>query len=134
MLFTLLMTWILTQVSACNTTKVDHMATTLGQFEQIVLTAIHALGKDAHSVAIHAKVTELADRIINIGAVYISLDRLNKKGLVSSWTIESEERSGKPKRFYKLEPKGALALKDSMETSKRMIHALGKLRWNTGRT
>jgi Transcriptional regulator PadR-like family len=57
----------------------------LGQFEQLVLTAILTLRGDAYGVTIHAKVEELAEpKDISLGAVYVTLDRLEDKGLVSS--------------------------------------------------
>src|SRR5215471_13623501 len=58
----------------------------LGQFEQLVLTAILTLRDDAYGVTIHAKVEELArPKAASLGAVYVTLDRLEDKGFVSSW-------------------------------------------------
>ena len=58
----------------------------LGQFEQLVLTAILTRGDDAYGVSIHSKVEELArPKAVSLGAVYVTLDRLEDKGLVKSW-------------------------------------------------
>jgi hypothetical protein len=58
----------------------------LGQFEQLVLTAILALREDAHGVTIHSKVLQPArPKAVSLGAVYVMLDRLEDKALVSSW-------------------------------------------------
>src|SRR3954467_3340681 len=69
----------------------------LGQFEQLVLTAILALGDDAYGVTIHAKVEDLSKpRKIARGAVYATLDRMEDKGLVGSWMSEpGPERVGR---------------------------------------
>src|SRR5215831_8766911 len=77
----------------------------LGQFEQLVLTAILSLRDDAYGVSIHSKVEELArPKSVALGAVYVTLDRLEDKGLVSSWLSDpTPERGGRAKRCYRLE-------------------------------
>jgi len=94
----------------------------LGQFEQLVLTAILARRDDAYGVSIHAKVQELAaPKAVSLGAVYVTLDRLEDKGLVSSWlTDPTPERGGRAKRCYRLEALGERALEESAVTAKRM--------------
>jgi DNA-binding PadR family transcriptional regulator len=102
----------------------------LGQFEQLVLTAILSLENDAYGVTIHRKVEELSHpRTVTLGAVYVTLDRLEDKGLLSSWLSDpTPERGGRAKRFYKLEESGETALKDSMLAAQRMLNAMPK-RW-----
>jgi PadR family transcriptional regulator, regulatory protein PadR len=106
----------------------------IGQFEQLVLTAIMTLREDAYGVTIQAKVAELArPRDVSLGAVYVTLDRMEDKGLVASWlTDPTPERGGRAKRCYRLEAVGERALQDSVVTAKRiwdeLSEALGK-RW-----
>jgi PadR family transcriptional regulator len=106
----------------------------IGQFEQLVLTAIMTLREDAYGVTIQAKVAELArPREVSLGAVYVTLDRMEDKGLVASWlTDPTPERGGRAKRCYRLEAVGERALQDSVVTAKRiwdeLSEALGK-RW-----
>ncbi len=106
----------------------------IGQFEQLVLTAIMTLREDAYGVTIQAKVAELArPREVSLGAVYVTLDRMEDKGLVSSWlTDPTPERGGRAKRCYRLEAVGERALQESAVTAKRiwdeLSNALGK-RW-----
>jgi PadR family transcriptional regulator PadR len=97
-------------------------ADSLGQFEQLVLTAILARRDDAYGVSIHSKVQELAaPKAVSLGAVYVTLDRLEDKGLVSSWlTDPTPERGGRAKRCYRLEALGERALAESAVTAKRM--------------
>jgi PadR family transcriptional regulator, regulatory protein PadR len=94
----------------------------LGQFEQLVLTAVLTLREDAYGVTIHAKVQELAQpKSVSLGAVYVTLDRLEDKGLVASWLSDpTPERGGRAKRCYRLEALGARALQESAVTAKRI--------------
>ena len=98
----------------------------LGQFEQLVLTAILSLRDDAYGVTIHAKVVELsAPKAVSIGAVYVTLERLEQKRLVSSWLSEpTAARGGRAKRCFTLEAAGERALRDSAQTIRRLHDAL----------
>ena len=98
----------------------------IGQFEQLVLTAVLSLKEDAYGVTIHEKVGELArPKSISLGAVYVTLDRLEDKGLVSSWLSEpTAERGGRAKRCYRMEALGERALQESAATAKRILDAL----------
>jgi PadR family transcriptional regulator, regulatory protein PadR len=95
---------------------------TLGQFEQLVLTAILSLRDDAYGVSIHAKAEELArPKPVSLGAIYVTLDRLEDKGLVSSRLSDpTPERGGRAKRCYQLEALGERALQESAVTAKRI--------------
>src|SRR4051812_5475253 len=103
---------------------------TLGQFEQLVLTAVLSLGEGAYGVSIHRKVTELAEpRSISMGAVYVTLDRLEEKGCLSSWLSDpTPERGGRAKRFYRVEALGEQALEESVVIAQRMWKALRAVR------
>jgi DNA-binding PadR family transcriptional regulator len=94
----------------------------LGQFEQLVLTAILTGRDDAYGVSIHSKVEELArPKAVSLGAIYVTLDRLEDKGLVKSWLSDpTPERGGRAKRCYRLEALGERALEESAVTAKRI--------------
>jgi PadR family transcriptional regulator, regulatory protein PadR len=94
----------------------------LGQFEQLVLTAILTLRDEAYGVSIQAKAAELAKpKDVSLGAVYVTLDRLEDKGLVASRLSEpTPERGGRAKRCYQLEALGECALQESAATAKRI--------------
>src|SRR6202171_5815775 len=95
---------------------------TLGTFEQLVLTAVLALGDLAYGVTIHARVRQLAHpRNASLGAVYVTLDRLEDKRLLSSRLSDpTPERGGRAKRCYRLEALGERALQESAVTAKRI--------------
>src|ERR1700742_3177798 len=94
----------------------------LGQFEQLVLTAILSLGENAYGVTIHARIEELArPKKVKLGAVYATLDRLEDKKLIASWLSEPRgERGGRSRRHYQLEKPGETALRESAEASRRI--------------
>jgi PadR family transcriptional regulator PadR len=98
----------------------------LGQFEQLVLTAILSLREGAYGVSIHSKVGELAEpRPVSLGAIYVTLDRLEDKGLIASWMSDpTPERGGRAKRCYRLEALGERALQESAVTARRMWDAV----------
>src|ERR1700733_14421287 len=97
----------------------------LGQFEQLVLTAILTLRDDAYGVSIHAKAEELArPKSVSLGAVYVTLDRLEDKGMIASRLADpTPERGGRAKRCYRLEGLGERALQESAITAKRIWDA-----------
>ncbi len=104
----------------------------LGQFEQLILTAILTLRQDAYGVTIHGKVEKMAHpRAVSLGAVYVTLDRLEDKGFVASWLSEpTAERGGRAKRCYRLEALGERALQESAVTAKRIWDGIAEI-WGT---
>ena len=111
----------------------------LGQFEQIVLTAILALDGNAYGVTIHAKVEELSrPKKVARGAVYATLDRMEDKALITSWLSEpTATRGGRSRRHYRLEKSGEKALRESARQAQRLVETvmqnLGGLAWKPPR-
>ena len=101
----------------------------LGQFEQVVLTAILALGDNAYGVTIHAKVEDLSKpRKIARGAVYATLDRMEDKGLIASWlSAPTPERGGRSRRHYRLEKPGEKALRETAKQAQRLVDTISGL-------
>lgn len=99
---------------------------TIGQFEQVVMTAIVRCGNEAYGVTIHEAAEQLSGtKSVALGAVYATLDRLEDKGLVSSWLSDpTPERGGRAKRYYRLETDGERALRDSVITARRICDAV----------
>jgi PadR family transcriptional regulator PadR len=104
----------------------------VGQFEQLVLAAVLELGAEGYGVTIHRTVSELAaPKTVSLGAIYVTLDRLEDKGFVSSWLSDPRpERGGRARRHYQLEAAGRRALKESAETAKRMYETVVRS-WGT---
>ena len=97
----------------------------LGGLEQLILLVILRLGNDAYGVTIQREFAAVAGRQISLGAIYTTLDRLQAKGYVSS-TIggATQERGGRAKRYFSLEPEGRRALQSSLETLKSLSRGL----------
>jgi PadR family transcriptional regulator PadR len=97
-----------------------------GQFEQLVLTAVLTLGNDAYGISIHRKVKELSNpRAVSLGAIYVTLDRMEDKGYLRSWLSDpTPERGGRSKRRYELKSAGQKALREAMAMSQRISAAL----------
>jgi PadR family transcriptional regulator PadR len=93
----------------------------LGEVEQLVLLAALRLGDDAYAVAVRDEIETRASIALSRVTVYITLDRLERKGYLQSWFADpTPERGGKAKRCFRLEPEGIRALRSSM-------HALDRL-------
>ena len=99
----------------------------LGEFEQVVLTAVTLLGENAYGMTIHEKAEELRPRsVTSIGAVYTTLDRMERKGLVRSWYSDpTPERGGRSRRYFAMEGAGERALRESLHRAVGMANVLG---------
>ncbi|WP_462164312.1 PadR family transcriptional regulator [Pseudoalteromonas xiamenensis] len=88
----------------------------LGEFEQMVLLAIVRLKQDAYGATIRQLLAETIQRDVSIGALYTTLDRLEKKGLLTSMLGEStSERGGRAKKYFNVTSDGLQALKRSKD-------------------
>ena len=93
----------------------------LGEFEQLVLLAILRLGTNAYGMTIRREIEERAGRPTSIGALYLTLDRLEQKGFVESNLGEAtSERGGRAKRFFAVNPSGRAMLRRSLVAVQKM--------------
>ena len=101
------------------------MGKTLGDFEQMILFALVALGEDAYGASIRREIVERTGREVSAGAVYTVLDRLERNGLVVSRVGEpTAERGGRRKKHYQLRADGAQRLRETRERMARMEDGL----------
>ena len=97
----------------------------LGEFEQMVLLAILQLDGEVYGVPIIDEIERLTGRQVSRSAVYVTLRRLETKGLLSSWLGDSTpERGGKPRRCVKVEPEGRRLIQESRRRMQQMWHGL----------
>ena len=97
----------------------------LGDFEQMVLLAILQLGGEVYGVPIVDEIERRTGRAVSRAAVYVTLRRLEEKGIVSSWMSEpTPERGGKPRRCVRVEARGIQLLRESRQAVDRMWHGL----------
>ena len=86
----------------------------LGEFEQIVLLAVLQCGEDAYGVTVQDELGRRTRRRVASGAIYMTLNRLEKKGLLTSRLTEpTAERGGRAKRCYTVTKPALAALKHS---------------------
>jgi PadR family transcriptional regulator PadR len=100
-------------------------ASALGDFEQLVLLGVMRLGDDAYGAAIRQEIHTRSGRDVSINAVYTTLDRLERKGLVKSWIgAPTPHRGGRRRRFYALCPSGVAALRQAYRAFTAMAGGL----------
>lgn len=93
----------------------------LGDFELMVMIAVTRLGDEAFAVPVRELIESEADRAVSRGALYTTLDRLERKGLLASRLGDPlAERGGRARRYY--EPTAA-----GRESLERTRHALETL-------
>lgn len=95
----------------------------LGEFEQLVLLAILHLGDDVYGVPIVDEILRRTGRTVAPAAVYVTLRRLEQKGLLTSWMgASTPERGGKSRRCVKVTGAGL----DSLRESRKVLESMWK--------
>ncbi|RTE85497.1 MULTISPECIES: PadR family transcriptional regulator [Gammaproteobacteria] len=88
----------------------------LGEFEHIVLLALIRLEGNAYGASIRQFLHSEIDRNVALGALYSTLERMEKKGLVVSVLGEATaQRGGRPKRFFSVTAEGKAALRHAKQ-------------------
>jgi PadR family transcriptional regulator PadR len=84
----------------------------LGEFEYLLITAAAGLGDKAYGAAIRAEIEATTGRKCSIGALYTTIERLETKGLLTTWMGDATpQRGGRSKRMIRVTPKGVQAAK-----------------------
>jgi hypothetical protein len=68
----------------------------LGRFEEVVLLALLRFPENAYGVPIRREIAERTGRDVSFGAVYTTLERLERKGCRPGWA--NQRRSGEVER------------------------------------
>lgn len=97
----------------------------LGELEQMVLLAILQLDDQAFGTNVMEELEQRVERKVSRGALYVTLDRLEEKGMLSSRLGEpTPRRGGRPKRFLTVSPTGVAALRKSRSAWMRLWDGL----------
>ncbi len=100
----------------------------LGEFEILVLVTILRLGQNAYGISIRDELDQRAGRQVSIGALYATLERLQRKGLIRSRHGEpTAERGGRAKKYFHLEAEGERRLRHSLQALASMTD--GVIAW-----
>ena len=110
--------------------KIDMTSGPLGELEHLILLALLRLGPDAYGVPIVDEIRRRTGRAVAPAAVYVTLRRLEQKGLLTSWMGDSTpERGGKSRRCVKVTAAGLESLRESRKVLESMWKGLdSKLR------
>ncbi|MEE8134903.1 MAG: helix-turn-helix transcriptional regulator [Gemmatimonadales bacterium] len=86
----------------------------IGGFEELVLLAVAGLQGDGYGVNIRDHLETGTNQRVSVGAVYATLDRLERKGYVMSHMGDATaDRGGKRKRLFRITPNGTAAITDA---------------------
>ena len=104
----------------------------LGEFEEIVILTIGVLYKEAYGVAIKKEIEARLARNVSMGALHTALGRLEDKGYIKSHEGEvTEERAGRPKKYFQITALGQKAMEYTKDTRDQLWQAIPKvaLKW-----
>ena len=97
----------------------------LGEFEHLILLAILQLGDGAVGRAIREKIESQAERSVSYGAVYATLRRLRRNGMIESRMGSPEPvRGGRAKTHFRLTEHGLTTLRSSQRRITRLSTGL----------
>ncbi len=92
-----------------------------GELEQMILLAVLRLGGDAYALAVLRELDARAGRRLSRGALYKTLDRMERKGYVRwSQEVATPERGGHPRRLFEVTPEGVEVLRTSRAALERL--------------
>lgn len=94
----------------------------LPEFELYVMLAIARLGDDAYGARVREEIEARASRPVSIGALYATLHRLERKGLLRTREADAEPgQRGRPRKYSTLTAAGTQALRHSTDKLARMM-------------
>ena len=86
----------------------------LGEFEQLVLLTLLKIADEPYALRLRRELNAVAGRSVSRGALYRTLDRLERKGYVEWATEESgPERRGHVRRRFSVTKSGRAVLRAS---------------------
>ncbi len=101
----------------------------LGEFEELVLLAVCILEEEAYGISVKKEVEKHSGRSILLGAVHITLYRLQDKGfLESAMGGNTKKRGDRRKRLFKVTKIGMKQLKVSQEVRQSMWQFIPQLK------
>lgn len=97
----------------------------LGEFEEIVMLTVAILHDNAYGISIKKEIETRLNRSVSVGALQSALRRLeDKKYLASQDKDATQERAGRPKRYFKITSLGKEAMEYSRETRNNLWEAI----------
>lgn len=89
----------------------------LGELETMVLLSVVELGHDAYGAEVRRDVSARLGRDYSVGAIYVTLQRLEDRALLRSAQSDPLPiRGGKARRYFRATTAGKAALRRSVES------------------
>jgi PadR family transcriptional regulator PadR len=93
----------------------------IGEFEELVLLAVCILDGQAYGIAVKKEVEKHTGRAILLGAIHITLYRLQDKGLLKSeMGGNSDKRGDRRKRLFRITKTGMKHLRAAQDVRQKM--------------
>ena len=100
----------------------------LGEFEEVVLLTVGVLYDQAYGVSVKKEIEERLSRNVSVGALQSALKRLEDKGYLKSREGEAtEERAGRPKKYFQITALGKRAMEYTKSTRDELWSAIPKV-------
>ncbi len=100
----------------------------LGEFEEVVLLTVAILHGEAYGLAILQEIETRLGRKVSIGSMQTVLQRLEKKGYLSSEFGEATAvRGGKRKRYFQVTSYGKKVITEAKEQRMSLWSAIPKI-------
>jgi PadR family transcriptional regulator PadR len=90
----------------------------LGTFEEQVMLAVIRSGEAAYAMNIRRELESVSERSVAIGSIYVTLDRLEHKGLIESRRIPCDDSTSR--RLFAVTRTGARALVETRAMRDRL--------------
>lgn len=104
------------------------MGNVLGGFEHQVLLAVMRLGRETYSVPIVHELERHTERTVAPAAVYVTLRRLQKRGLLTARLEPPPEgEGGRPRRMFAVTPEAVEVLRTARAEFDRLWDGLEAL-------
>ncbi|HTT05155.1 MAG TPA: PadR family transcriptional regulator [Steroidobacteraceae bacterium] len=101
----------------------------LGQLELMVLLSVVRPEGDAYGVQIAKFIEEASGREVSLASVYVALERLERKGLVtSSLGDPTPQRGGRARTYFKPTASGLKEARAACATLKRLSGGIAGLK------
>lgn len=103
----------------------------LGEFEEVVMLTVGILYNEAYGVSIKKEIEDRLKRSVSVGALQTALKRLEDKGYLKSREGEStEDRAGRPKKYFTITAYGRKAMEYTKQTRDELWSAIPKVAWD----
>ncbi len=97
----------------------------LGEFEEVVMLTVGILHGEAYGVSIKKEIETRLSRNVSVGALQTALKRLEQKGyLISQEGEATQERAGRPKRYFQITALGKKAMEYMRTTRNELWSAI----------